>query len=65
MTTLKAGEHNPNSNHSSEVFSKIIKFKRNTVNRKNQGYVVVQKIKKCSILGVFKSRKLFHHRFLY
>ena len=39
MTTLQAGKHNPNSNHSSEVFRKIIKFKRNAVSRKNEGYV--------------------------
>ena len=44
MTSLKASEHNPDFDDSAEVLRKLIEFKRNTVNRKDRGYVIVQAI---------------------
>ena len=44
MMSLKASEHNPDSDDSTELLRKVIEFKRNTVNRKDQGYVIVQEI---------------------
>ena len=44
MTSLKASEHGPDSDDSREVLRKMIEFERNTVNRKEQGYVIVQEI---------------------
>ena len=44
MTSLKASEHDPDSDDSTKVLRKMIEFERNTVNRKDQGYVIVQEI---------------------
>ena len=44
MKSLKASEHDPDSDDSTEVLRKMIEFERNTVNRKEQGYVIVQGI---------------------
>ena len=44
ITSLRASEHNPDSDDSTRVLRKMIEFKRNTVNRKDQGYVIVQEI---------------------
>ena len=44
MTSLKAGEHDPDSDDSTQVLRKMIESGRNTVNRKEQGYVIVQGI---------------------
>ena len=44
MTSLKASEHDPDSDDSMEVLRKMIEFERNTVNRKEQGYEIVQEI---------------------
>ena len=44
MMSLKASEHNPDSDDSTKALQKMIEFKRNTVNRKDQGYVIIQEV---------------------
>ena len=44
MKSLKASKHDPDSDDSMEVLRKMIEFERNTVNRKEQGYEIVQEI---------------------
>lgn len=40
----KGSEHNPDSSDNTKVLREIIEFKRNAVNRKDQGYVIVREV---------------------